>query len=37
MNKITQISNQKIKEKNDKEIYVNGVNVTKLLESTEAV
>ena len=37
MSKITQISNQKIKEKNDKEIYVNGVNVTKLLESTEAV
>ncbi len=37
MSKTTQISNQKTKEKDDKDTCVNGVSVTRLLESTEAV
>jgi uncharacterized OsmC-like protein len=34
---MSQVSNQKIKEEDGKETFVNGVSVTKLLQSTEAV
>ena len=37
MSKITRISNQKRKTKDDKDTFVNGVNITKLFESTETV